>query len=287
MTIRQEAPRRHAGHALSFATELRRQASRRVTWIAVSVMAALPLVILVGLAIGGVPEAAAGPRSQFEDLGSLASSSGLNFATFTVFTSGWMLLAIVFAALFGDAVAGEAKDGTLRYLLAVPVPRGRLLTVKLLVALTYSAGSVVLLVVVALAGGSLRYGWGPLNSSITSAVAPGPAFVRLCAVTGYLVVAMLAVAGVAFLLSVLVDSSVAAAGGALLAYTTSTILDQVAALGAIRNVFPTHYGDAWLGLLTSPVHTDMVLRGTALSLGYAALAFGAAWWCFLRRDVLN
>ena len=39
----------------------------------------------------------------------------------------------------------------------------------------------------------------------------------------------------------------------LLLWILSSILDQIEALGVVRNFLPTHYSDAWLGLLSTPM----------------------------------
>ncbi len=51
-----------------------------------------------------------------------------------------LFLPMAVAVVSGDAVAGEAYLGTLRYLLAVPVARTRLLLVKYAGAVAYCAG---------------------------------------------------------------------------------------------------------------------------------------------------
>ena len=68
-------------------------------------------------------------------------------------------------------------------------------------------------------------------------------------------------AALAFLLSVSTDAPLGAVGGAVLLQILSSILDQITALGTIRNFLPTHYGDAWLGLLSTPVQTDDIVKG--------------------------
>src|SRR6266480_3381085 len=114
---------------LTFRTELRRQVSRRRTQLTLGFMVVLPLIIL------------------------------LAFALFTLLVSAGFLLIVVVALFHGDAVASEASWGSLRYLLAIPVPRARLLGSKLLVAMASSALALILLTGTALAAGTLRYGW--------------------------------------------------------------------------------------------------------------------------------
>ena len=58
-------------------------------------------------------------------------------------------------------------------------------------------------------------------------------------------------------------------------------------LNTIRNFLPTHYGDAWLGLLSTPLQTDDIVKGCISSLAYATIFFSLAWWRFLRKDVVS
>ena len=66
-----------------------------------------------------------------------------------------LFLPVAVAVIAGDSIAGEAQGGTLRYLLARPVSRTRLLVAKLVAS---SRSSVVAVVVVA--GDRLRWSAG-------------------------------------------------------------------------------------------------------------------------------
>jgi ABC-2 type transport system permease protein len=159
--------------------------------------------------------------------------------------------------------------------------------VKLAVALTYCALAILLLLGTALAAGTARYGWHPLRSTIAGEISAGGALLRLLGIVGYLAVSYLVVAGLAFLLSVSTDAPLGAVGGAVLLYIVSSILDQITALGAIRSFLPTHFNDAWLGLLSTPMQLDNLVRGCVAALSYAVIFFGLAWWRFLRKDVVS
>jgi len=272
----------------SFATEFRRQASRRRTQLALGFMVLLPLIILAAFQLdSGNDDDNGGGRGQFSSLVRLATAGGVNFALFTVFVSAGFLLIVVVALFCGDTIASEASWGSLRYLLAVPVPRGRLLGVKLAVALSYCALAILLLLGTALAAGTARYGWHPLRSTIAGEISAGGALLRLLGIVGYLAVSYLVVASLAFLLSVSTDAPLGAVGGAVLLFILSTILDQITALGAIRSFLPTHFNDAWLGLLSTPMQLDNLVRGCVAALSYAVVFFGLAWWRFLRKDVVS
>jgi len=217
----------------------------------------------------------------------VATAGGANFALFTILVSSSFLLVVVFALFFGDTIASEASWGSLRYLLAIPVPRARLLGVKATVSVIYAALALVLLVGTALLAGTLRYGWNPLRSTIADQLSAGEALGRVSAATGYIGLTLLVVGALAFLLSVSTDAPLGAVGGAVLLQIVSSILDQIEALGAIRDYLPTHYNDAWIGLLSTPVQVDTMVRGAISALLYSALFFGLAFWRFLRKDIVS
>jgi ABC-2 type transport system permease protein len=98
---------------------------------------------------------------------------------------------------------------------------------------------------------------------------------------------LLVVASLAFLLSVSTDAPLGAVGGAVLLQILSSILDQITALGSLRLFLPTHYGQAWLGLLSNPIQTDDLVKGIISSLVYSTLFFALAWYRFLRKDVVS
>jgi ABC-2 type transport system permease protein len=281
------APGYRPGATLSLWTEIRRQAARRRTQMALGFMVLLPLIILVAFQLDTGGDDEDGGGGEFSRLADLATAGGANFTLFTLLVSSGFLLVVVVALFCGDTVASEASWGSLRYLLAMPVPRARLLGIKVTAALLYCLLAMLILVGTAMLAGTLRYGWAPLNAPIGGEIAAGTSVVRLLEIVGYLCVSLLVVASLAFLLSVLTDAPLGAVGGAVLLQILSNILDQITALGTIRNFLPTHYGDAWLGLLSTPLQTDDIVKGCIASLTYATIFFSLAWWRFLRKDVVS
>ncbi|MGX6603692.1 ABC transporter permease [Micromonosporaceae bacterium Da 78-11] len=267
--------------------EVRRQASRRRTQLALGFMVLLPLIILAAFEFGGDGGDDGDGGGAFGSLVDLATSGGLNFALFCLAVSAGFLLVVVVALFCGDTVASEASWGSLRYLLAVPVPRARLLGVKLIVALGYSLVALLTLAGTALLIGTLRYGWHPLGSTVAAEIPPAQGLLRLLGILAYLAVTMLVVAGLAFLLSVLTDAALGAVGGAVLLWILSSILDQITALGGIRDILPSHYSGAWLGLLSSPAQIDDLVKGTITAVSYATLFWGLAFWRFTRKDITS
>lgn len=276
------------GHTLPIAAEWRRQAARRRTQFTLAGMVLLPLVVLLAFQFGGGDDDDNGSRrGEFASLADLATSGGLNFAVFTVLVSSSFLLVVAVALFFGDTVASEASWGSLRYLLAAPVPRARLLGAKVVVAAGYAAAAVLLLACTALVVGTLRYGWHPLSSTVAADVPAGAGLARLAGIVGYLLVSLSVVAALAVLLSVSTDAPLGAVGGAVLLFIVSNILDQIEALGGLREWLPTHYQQAWLGLLSTPAQADDIVRGCFSAVAYTTVFLAAAWWRFRRKDVVS
>jgi ABC-2 type transport system permease protein len=278
-----------ASRTLPIWAEVRRQASRRRTQLALGFMVLLPLIILIAFEFdtGGPGDEDGDGGGAFSSIADLGTSGGLNFALFCLAVSAGFLLVVVVALFFGDTVASEASWGSLRYLLAIPVPRARLLGVKLIVAAAYSVLAFLTLLGTALLLGTVRYGWGPLGSTIAAEISPAEGLLRLLGILAYLLVTMLVVAGLAFLMSVLTDAALGAVGGAVMLWILSSILDQITALGAVRNFLPSHYSDAWRGLLSTPIQGEDLAKGAISAIVYATLFWGLAFYRFTRKDVTS
>jgi len=113
------------------------------------------------------------------------------------------------------------------------------------------------------------------------------ALLRLAIIVGYLAVVMLFVAALGFLIGVYTDAPLGAVGGAVLLVIVSNILDAVSALGDLRTWLPTHHQYTWTDALAPVVRWDGMLRGAAYSLAYSAVLLLAAWWHFLRKDIVS
>ena len=138
--------------------EFIRQLRRWRTIVAFAVLLALPWILVAAFEWAG-----ASPGSGTPELVTVATEGGLNFAAFSLFVSASFLLVVVVALFCGDTVASEASWSSLRYLLAAPVPRARLLRQKLAVALAYATIGVVTLPVMSLVAGTAAFGWHPLR----------------------------------------------------------------------------------------------------------------------------
>ncbi|HWM56862.1 MAG TPA: ABC transporter permease [Pseudonocardia sp.] len=269
-------------HTLPVRVELVRQLERRRTQVTFGLVALLPVILWIAFSL-----ADDGPPTGSLNLVDLAKGGATNFAVFALFAAVSFLLVVVVALFFGDTVASEASWSSLRYLLAAPIPRARLLRQKAIVAGLLSAAAILLLPVVALLVGSLAYGTGNLVSPTgeSLAFATGAGRVLLGAV--YLAVYLSWVAALALLLSVSTDAPLGAVGGAVMVSIISQILDQITALEDLRDYLPTHYATAWSGLLAQQIDWDGMTRGVFSSLSYALVLGALAVWRFHRKDITS
>ncbi|MGW3914000.1 ABC transporter permease [Streptomyces sp. NPDC005070] len=272
-----------ARRTLPLRVELVRQLKRRRTLVMGIVLAALPFVLLVAFAIGGDP----GGRNNQVTLMDTATASGANFAAVNLFVSAGFLLVIPVALFCGDTVASEASWSSLRYLLAAPVPRARLLWSKLTVALGLSLAAMVLLPVVALAVGTTAYGWGPLEIPTGGVLPAGTAAQRLLAVIAYIFVSQLVTAGLAFWLSTKTDAPLGAVGGAVGLTIVGNVLDAVTALGHWRDFLPAHWQFAWADAIQPTPEWGGMIQGTAISVTYAFVLFALAFRGFRQKDIVS
>jgi ABC-2 type transport system permease protein len=268
---------------LRLGVELRRQFKRRRTLGVYALMAALPLILIGALHLGSDD----GRRGNVVNLVDVATASGLNFTLFVLFAASGFFLVVVFALFFGDTVASEAQWGSLRYALATPVPRNRLLRQKWYAALLLAVGALLTLVVVALVAGGITYGFGDIETPVGLTLPQGTGLVRLAGMVGYLAVHLLVVGALGFWLSTITDAPLAAVGGAVFTMIVFAVLEQVEQLGDIRNWFPSAYGTAWVDLLQTPVDSDHLFRGVIQALVYVAVLTGLGFRHFQRRDVTS
>ncbi|MFD7813814.1 ABC transporter permease [Streptomyces sp. NPDC059785] len=271
------------GRTLPLRVELARQVKRRRTLVMAAVLGLLPFVLVVAFAVGGEP----GSRSGRVTLMDTATASGANFAAVSLFVSAGFLLVIPVALFCGDTVASEASWSSLRYLLAAPVPRARLLLSKLTVALGLSLAAIVLLPVVALAVGSVAYGWGPLQIPTGGSLATGTATGRLLIVVAYVFVSQLVTAGLAFWLSTRTDAPLGAVGGAVGLTIVGNVLDAVTALGDWRHFLPAHWQFAWADAVQPTMEWGGMLQGASVSITYALVLFALAFRGFRRKDIVS
>ena len=277
------------GKTLPFRVELYRQLKRKRTAFAYGFVLSLP--ILVALAVKFGPSGDEGDSSEFgsgaTDIIGLATLGAANFTTTMLFFSTPFLLVTVVALFNGDTVASEASWSTLRYLLAAPVPRTRLLIQKMKVSLTLSLIAVLLVPISSWIVGAITFGVAPLQTPLGVTFDNSVTFSRLAIMTGYLAISLLFVAGLAFYLSVRTDAPLGAVGGAVGITILLTILDAISALGSIRQWLPAHYTDTWLDALSTTIDWSQMARGASYCAITGIIFYALAINKFARKDITS
>ncbi|WP_328957191.1 ABC transporter permease [Kitasatospora purpeofusca] len=270
------------GRTLPFRVEVVRQLRRRRTMVIGGVLAAMPLIVLAAFAVAGTPGRT--DRTTFIEL---ATSSGPNFAATMLFMGTGFMLVIPVALFCGDTVASEASWSSLRYLLAAPVPRARLLMRKFLVGLLFSAAAVALLPLVGLAVGTAAYGWGDLRLPAGASLTAGEALPRLAVAVAFVFLSEVVIAALAFWLSTATDAPLGAVGGAVFASIVTGVLDAITALGDLRAWLPAHWQYAWADALQPRMEWGGMVQGVSLSLSCAVVLLALAFRGFARKDVVS
>ena len=277
-----------ARRTLSVRLEMIRQLRRRRTAVALALVLALPVVVVLAVKFG--PSAGGGGGGLADgdlDVFGLMATGPWNFAlSGLLFTSAFLL--VLLAAMFlGDTVASEASWSTLRYLLVAPVPRRRVLAVKLIVGLISTLAILLVLVLSSFLLGWIAFGGEGLATPLGGELGAGESTARLAIVTGYIAVTLLVPAGVAFLVSVSTDVPLGAVGAGVLVVVVANILDIIDALGPLRQLLPTNYASAWSDALGPAIVWGDMAVGLAYNVGVFAVLVGIAFLRFERKDILS
>ena len=276
--------------------ELVKLVRRPRSWVAIALLCLLPAVVAVFVAVTHVvPPPGQGPTSL-----STVLSNGSLFPAAALAIVLPIFLPVAVAVVAGDAVAGEASSGMLRYLLARPVGRTRLLVAKLAALVVFVLTAVIAVALTAYVTGRILFGDKPITagtSGLTSGViasslsgtpmTPADILVRTLGAIAFIAVSMLGVGAIALFLSTLTDSSLAATLGALAALITSGVLVALNSAAAVSPYLPTRYWLAWVDFFRQPILWRDIDRGFAIQGVYALVFLAAAWANFASKDITS
>jgi ABC-2 type transport system permease protein len=274
------------------AVELRKLVLRPRMWVSVGLLCLLPAIVAIFLATADF----APPPGQGGAFLSAVVSDGTLYPAAALALVLPLFLPIAVAVVAGDAIAGEAAGGTLRYLLVRPVGRTRLLVAKLIAVAAYVTAAIVIVVLTSLVLGVLLFGTGG-GAAVPGAPPPGVVTLsggtlsssglalRLLGAVSYIVLSMLGFAAITMFLSTLTDSALGAALGGLAVLITSSVLETLDAAAGVKPYLPTHYWLSWIDFFRDPVLWHNIDHGLLLQAGYIVVFFGAAWANFATRDI--
>jgi ABC-2 type transport system permease protein len=275
------------------AVELRKLFRRPRTWATVAVLNALPVLVAVLLRITDLaPRPGEGPPFL-----SAVLTNGALFPLAALAIVLPLFLPIAVAVVAGDSVAGEAQAGTLRYLLARPAGRTRLLVAKLVAVVAFVLVTVLVVAAVGYLVGTTLFdaqpiagpGAPPIAGTSVSGTSLTPRQItdRTLLAIGYVTVSMLGVAAFALFFSTLTDSPLGATMGALAVLVTSSLLFTLDAASPIAPYLPTRYWLAFVDFFRDPILWRDITRGLGLQAVYVGVLLTAAWANFTTKDVTS
>jgi len=294
------------------AVELFKLVRRLRTWLTIGLICALPLVVAIFIAVTHL----APPPGQGSAFLSAVLNQGQLYPAAALALVLPVFLPVAVAVMAGESVAGEASAGTLRYLLARPVGRTRLLVAKLASVTAFTVLAVAAVTVTAYATGVLILGPSRAASvgvapGVSGGIAPGAGgsptaglqssgsitslsgapltfldlIERVLGAMAFITVSMLGVAAIALFLSTLTDSALGAALGALAVLVASEALVTLDAASVVQPYLPTRYWLAWIDFFRQPIYWPDIQRGFAIQAVYVVVFLGAAWANFATKDI--
>jgi ABC-type transport system involved in multi-copper enzyme maturation permease subunit len=272
-----------------FASELRLVFGRRRNLLLLAVTAVFPLVIGIALRLaaphpqGGQGGGSGSGAAFFNQL----AGNGV-FLTFIALSSLLILvLPVVVAVVAGDSVAGEAGYGTLRYLLAVPAGRTRLLAVKYATIVVWAVAATFTVSVIALVVGVALFGAGPVTLLSGTTVSLADGLVHVLLVTLYVCAAMAAFGAIALAISTFTEHAIGAIAAAMIIVVASEVVDNIPQFAPVAPYIPTHWWLSFDSLLRSPIDTTTLWHGLLSFAVYAALFISIAWARITSADVTS
>jgi ABC-2 type transport system permease protein len=269
-----------------FAAELRLVFGRKRNMLLLAVTVVFPVVIGIALRVAA-PHPQGGGNGPGVAFFNQLAGNGVFLALIALSTLLVLVLPVVVAVVAGDSVAGEAGYGTLRYLLAVPAGRTRLLAAKFAAIVVFALCATVIVSAVSLAVGAGLFPIGPVTLLSGTTVPLAEGLLRVLFVTLYVAAAMAALGAIGLAVSTLTEHAIGAIATIMILVVTSEVVDNVPQLAAIGPYLPTHWWLSFDSILRVPVDTSTLLKGL-LSFGVYLVVFGSfAWARFTSADVTS
>ncbi|GAA0491005.1 ABC transporter permease [Microbacterium aurantiacum] len=273
---------RPGGTLRLFANELATQFRRGRTLAMLGALALIPILLGVAIRIAGSSSPGRGPAFLDQITG-----NGLFVALAALTVAIPLFLPLTVSVAAGDAIAGEAASGTLRYLLLVPSGRARLLAVKYAWAVVFCLTAAVLVVVVGTIVGWILFPVGPVTLLTGTEVSVVEGVGRVLLIAGYAALSLCGLAAIGLFFSTLTSVPIGAMAATAILAVAAQIVGAIPQLEALH---PWLFTDRWLDfgdLLRAPIVWDGFAQNALLQGAYIVVFVGAALWRFARKDILT
>jgi ABC-2 type transport system permease protein len=260
-------------------SELKIIFGRRRNIAGLGVLAAVPVILAVSARLSSSGQVG-GP-----DFISAIVGNGLFVAFGALALELPLFLPLAVSAISGDSVAGEANLGTLRYLLAIPAGRTRLLVIKYFAIVIFAFAATFLVAVVGSILGFALFGGGDMTllSGTQTSLADGVWRLMLSSV--YLAAQFSALGAIGLFVSTLTEQPIGATIAIVLVDVLMFILDSIPQLDWLHPWLLTHWWTAFGDLLRDPIAIESIQRGLITALVYAGVFWLAAWARLSTKDI--
>jgi ABC-2 type transport system permease protein len=260
-------------------SELKIIFGRRRNLAGMGVLAVVPVILAVAVRVSA-PGQGDGPPFV-----SAITGNGLFVAFAALALELPLFLPLAVSAISGDSVAGEANLGTLRYLLAIPAGRTRLLVIKYAAIVIFALAATFLVALVGAIMGLALFGGGDMTllSGTQTSLADG--VWRLILSSLYLAAQFSALGAIGLFVSTLTEQPIGATIAIVLVNVFMFILDSISQLAWLHPWLLTHWWTAFADLLRDPIATESMERGLITALVYASVFWLAAWARLSTKDI--
>jgi len=257
---------------------------RRRNLVLLGVLAAIPVLLAIAIKLSSGANGSGGDGPGFFEA---ITSNGLFVAFAALAATLPLFLPLAVAAASGDAIAGEANQGTLRYLLTIPAGRTRLLLTKYVAVVVFGLAATALVALAGVVAGLALFGGGDviLLSGTTTSFADGVG--RLALSVLYLAAGFAALGAIGLFVSTLTEQPIAAIVATIGVDVLMFILDAIPQLAWLHPWLLVDRWPAFGDLLRDPISTDAIGLGLLTALAYTVVFLAAAWARFSSKDITS
>jgi ABC-2 type transport system permease protein len=247
------------------------------TWIALTLLGLVPVVIAIGTRIGS---SRGGGRGLIGTL--VGNGFVLPIISLTVTLA--VLLPLVGAMWSADALAGEASHSTLRYLLIAPVGRVRLLVIKSFGVATAVLAATLLISVVGVIAGYAVFGSHDMITLSGTTLSFGDAMWRVFIAALWVAFQVWAVCAVALAVSACTEHPMVVMAATVAGAIVLGVLSTIPALDWLQPYLLTNSWQALIDVLRDPLPTGGLWKGVALAACYAVVGWSLALARMVTKD---
>lgn len=198
-----------------------------------------------------------------------------------------LFLPLTIGVVAGDTIAGEANQGTLRYLLISPAGRIRLLITKFIGAIAFVLAGTATLMIAGAIIGAILFPVGPVTLISGDVISVAESVWRMVLVAAYTSVSMLGLIAIGMFISTLTVVPVGAMAATVVLSGVSQILDNIPQLEPIHEFLFTHYWLGFVDLLRQPADFSSFASNAILQLAYVVIFGALAYSRFASKDILS